>query len=189
MKKWNITKFIAIGAIAVIRLLTVILIYNTLFLASGSIYAGLIVMIIGPFFNILAALVINKFGSSTVFSGIRSILELPTPTIWPKLFATLFNIINGVVVDISWKISKKKSLGFCILSGAAYNFFVIIESIFLLLFIGLPMAETTPDALRTPVSLMLLTLIFAILGGFVGYLTHLVFERIKNTAVVKRIQK
>lgn len=189
MKKgWTTTKLIAIGAIAVVRFLIKILIYTTTLAVTGSVFAGLLALVIGPFFVTLVPLVFNQFGSVTIFTIIGLFIELPLPVIWPKLVNFTVGPLTGLIVDvIFWKLKTKKRF-FSFINGFIYNLIQAVVSIALYFSIGLFGTQDVPKFLLVPVVLATVTLLISLLGGLSGYFAFLIYEKLKKTSVVKRIQ-
>lgn len=185
-KKWNTTKLMAAGSIAVIM---------TLFQLFGSAIqtitgfigmGGIVNAIVTPVFLILCLLLLNQFGSGTLMLFIQSILILAlpltgTPGFFPKIFILTF---GGFLADISYHLLKKYKLIFSIVTGG-----------FIMLFIGFSMAEIgrlfqlpgIEEVINAFYSLLVFVAIF--MGCIGGYLGYKIFQKIKSTSIVRRIQK
>lgn len=185
---WTTTKLIAIGAIAVIRFLLKVLFYTTALTASGSVFSGLTILIIGPFFRVFTALIINQFGAVTTFSILSFLIELPLPVMWPFLVNLIYHPIAGLTTDVLYLALGRNKKLFSFMGGFTSNAMDMIITISLFFTVGFFGAESVPEFLTTPMWIIAITFLCSILGGFSGYLAFLAHERLKDTGVVKRIQ-
>ena len=100
MKKgWTTTKLITVGGLVALKLLITIFFYTPFLALSGSVFSGVSVMLIGPFFTILTPLIVEQFGSVLIFSILRFIIELPLPSIFPEIVNLVFLLISGLTID------------------------------------------------------------------------------------------
>lgn len=190
MKKgWTMTKLIAIGAMAVVRFLIKIIFYTTLLATTGSIFSGITILIIGPFFRILTALIIGQFGAVMAFSVLSFFIELPLPGIFPPVVNLVYFIIVGFVVDSAHSILRSRKKLFSLVGGFASNLIDVLFVIFLYFTIGLFGSEGIPQFMTTPLGIVISTLVVSALGLIPGILAYLTYEKLKNTAIIKRIQK
>lgn len=190
MKKgWTITKLIAIGAIAVIRFLAKLLIYTSALLVTGSVFAGILALMIGPFFVALVALVINQFGAVTIFTTLGLFIELPLPVIFPKVVNFIVGPLTGILIDVLYISLKNRRQLFSFLSGFIFNFIQAIVSIVLFFSIGLFGTQNVPKFILTPIGLVTALLLLSLLGGLSGYFAFLINEKLKNTSVIRKIRK
>lgn len=91
-------------------------------------------------------------------------------------------------IDIIYKyIKNKKIVSF--LSGFFDNFVQTSITIILFFTIGVFGSGSVPDFLTKPIAYISLTVVVSCLGGLAGYGAYLVYSRIKDTNVVRRIQK
>ena len=189
MKKgWTTTKLITVGGLAVVRFLARFVIYITILVTTGSLFSGLIALIIAPFFVTFTALVINQFGAVTIFSLLSFITDLPTPSIFPKVVNFIFVPSAGLTVDILFFLLKKRKQWFGFWGGFIFNFVHVLLAVILYFSIGLPGAENVPGFITKPSGVVFTALLVSIMGGAFGMLGYLSYQKIKNTAVVKRIQ-
>ncbi|MFH2020762.1 MAG: hypothetical protein ABIJ34_05070 [archaeon] len=187
--KWTSTKLIAIGSIAVIRLLVDIIVYYSALTATSSVFGSLTIFILGPIFQVFVALVIQRFGSVTLFLTLNFLMELPTPTVFPKLILLFSTLLQGLMIDITWLIFKKNNKLFGLVSGFLINAFWVLLAILLYFSIGLYGTEHIPKIMVTPLWLFILGLFLSLIGSACGYAALSVYNKIKNTSVIKRIQR
>jgi len=189
MKKgWTTTKLITVGGLVALKLLITIFFYTPFLALSGSVFSGVSVMLIGPFFTILTPLIVEQFGSVLIFSILRFIIELPLPSIFPEIVNLVFLLISGLTIDSFYSRLKTKKQFFSFLSGFVYNFLSMLILVFLYFSIGVPAAENLPKFFEAPVVIIGMTILVSIIGGLSGCLAFLTYGKIKNTTVVKRIQ-
>jgi hypothetical protein len=190
MKKgWTTTKLIAIGGLAVLRFLVKIIIYTPALMTTGSIFTTILPLLYAPFFNVLVALVINKFGAVTIFSVVCAVIELPLPVVYPKAINLVARIIIGLSIDCLFYFFRNRKKLFVFLGGFFTNFIELLVGISLIFSIGLLGIQNLPKGLLTPMGIISGTLFISVLGGFLGYIALASYERLKNTTVIKRIQQ
>jgi hypothetical protein len=187
-KSMSMIKLITIGSIAIIRFIIMVLFYAPLLVSAGALGGGSFA-ILGVFFTILTALVIDSFGSVTLYSILVFFIMLPTPTIWPKLLSLILLPLNGIFIDILYSLLGKKKKLFSLLGGFIYNLILGIESIILFFSIDLPFTDNLPDYLIKPVNLSLILLVLSFIGAITGYFTYIFYKKFSNSSVIKRIQK
>ncbi len=189
MKKgWTTTKLITVGGLVALKLLVTVFFYTSFLAISGSVFSGISYVLIGPFFTVLVSLIIDQFGSVLIFSILRFIIELPLPSIFPEIVNFVFLLVIGLTIDSFYSKLKAKKQFFSFLSGFVYNFLNMMILVFLYFTIGVPAAENIPKIFEVPVVIMIITFLISIGGGFSGCLAFLVYGKIKNTSMVKRIQ-
>ncbi len=190
MKKgWTITKLIAVGSIAVVRFLVRVLIYVTILLTTGSVFAGVLALIIAPFFIVFTVLVANQFGTATIFSLMGFFMDLPTPSIFPKIVNFFLALVAGLTLDALFLLLRTRKKTFSFWGGFIFNFAHLPFCLVLYFTIGLPGTENIPKFIIRPNWIFAITFLVSILGGLFGLLGHFGYEKIKNTSVVKRIQQ
>lgn len=190
MKKgWTTTKLIAICALAVMDFSLWLVLGSAIFWATGSIFGAVISLFLQPFFAVFVALVIKQFGAVTSFEVLRFLVGLPLPSIIPKPINLVMGIFLGFVMDTlsSLLLGKSKKL-FSFVGGSIYNFIFSLEIIVLYFSIGLPGTQNVPYFLVRPAGLAACALIIMVIGGLSGHAGFLVYGRLSNTDVIKRIQ-
>lgn len=190
MKKgWTTTKLVAIGALGVLYFLVKTIFYISTLSLSGSAFAGVIALIISPFFVILAVLIINRPGTATIFLLLSFLIQLPLPQLFPPLVNLISFLITGLLIDgLSLLLISRNKLLLSFIGGAAYNFINALEVIILYFTIGLAGTKNIPHFLVTSVGLILVVIILSVIGSLSGYAAHSVYKKISITSVVKRIQ-
>jgi len=184
MKKWTTYQLIAAGSIGALMI-----IFDTLgavvSAAVGILGAGGVIntFIEGALF-VLCCLVIRKFGAATITGFIFSVLALPlpvlgTPGFLPKI---LIGTSTGLAIDVIYFLLKKNERAAAIVIGAGKAMIVTFEVIGLGLLFSIPGIEKSIELLRYAIPTFLL------MGGIGGYVGYIIFSKLRNTAVVRRIQ-
>lgn len=186
MKKWSTTKLIAIGAIVVLEILigflSAAISVTTGFVAAG----GLIGAFTGSFFIVFTILLIQNFGSGTIKSTLFGIIALPlplivTPGFLPKVFVAF---ICGVVADVTYHLLRKKQKLAVFFTGSLNQLVMAFGIFYFGHLFNIPGMEFMSRLLFSP-----LALVYIVLTGLVGLFALKTYEKIKNTSVVKRIQR
>jgi hypothetical protein len=149
---------------------------------------GIGLLIISPFFIVLAALVADVFGAAILYNLMVFFFMLAVPTIWPQWFNLIAMPLNGLIVDVLKKLLNKSNRLFSFVGGFVFTLLFILESILLYFTIGLPYTQSFPKFLINPLGLGLISLLFSLIGGLSGYAAFLVYKKLLNTSVIKRIQ-
>ncbi len=179
-KGWTTTKLIATGALgvlwAVISLpgLSIGLITH---LFSGSL-AGLMLP--------LTVLIIRQFGAGTIATFVFSLLTTPLSTLGPVFLIPrlLLDTSLGFTVDLLYLYLRRNDK----IAALATGFFTTSVWAFVmakvLILLG---SETVERSLRFILSSpLILTFLFS--GLIKGFIAYLVYMKIKEAAVIKRIQ-
>lgn len=193
MKKgWTTTKLIAVGSIAALQFVITLPIKGT-FVGSGNNPLGAIFYLVtGPIFSVVTLLLIQQFGCLTIKSFLETLIGLPFPHVYPFPFFLFLGPITGFILDsLFYLVKTRKQLSSFIIGGTDS----FIEAFWLYLIfitVGYAHAEKLPSLILESIKIIpQLIFIFAILiaiGSASGYLGYLIYQRIKNTAIVKRIQ-
>ena len=185
--KWTTTKLIALGSISVIIFITRFIVYVSILGVTGNVFAGLIGIFIQAFFVVLNVLVIDQMGAATIFALLIFITDLSTPAILPQPIKLVVFLLGGLCVDIAYKYLKNKKL-LSFVGGFLDNFVQMITVIALFFSIGISKVNV-PQFITSPVGVISITVIASILGGLAGMGAYLVYQKIKKTTIVKRIQR
>lgn len=186
MGKWNTTRLIAAGSLGILQLL---------FNLSGSLISattgmpltsGFINVFTSGIFFAITCLLIREFGAATIMFSVYSVLALPLPVLgvsgfFPKL---IIGPIIGLIVDIFYFISRNNEKLGAILAGSVSQLIIPSFIIILSRVIDIPGIEKTLTLF--PIWLFIFGAIVA--GGISGYLGYLIYQKIKNTSVVMKIQ-
>jgi len=193
MKKgWTTTKLIAAGSVGVAMLIFSLAggVLNTATGIAGA--GGLINVFVQGGLTTFAVLAIRQFGSATVAWLVLTVLAVPLPIIGPAGF--FFKIFNGIFIgicsDITFLLLRKREKIAGVLVGGASTFSAAI-ALFVLSLFGIKwllVAEKVSGALLTFPGVIILGFLAFIVGMLSGYLGWLVYSRMKETSVIKRIQ-
>ncbi len=187
MKGLTTTKLIAIGGIATLDFLigvfaSLITIYSGIPLMSGAITA-----IVGSILSVVCLLMVDTFGTFTVYQLIYTSLALTTfiwgpPGFLPKV---LIGLSIGISVDITYHYLKNINKNFSlVLSVLILNLFGTILFVTFAKILGVPGAEKTAVFISSPIYIFA----FVLVALFDAWAAIKIFNKIKDTSVVKRIQ-
>lgn len=186
MSKWNTTKLVAIASLVVLAFI-------------GSLAGGFLVALTGipgaggfisPFFVmivvIFALLVIRKFWTATIGTVIYSFLVLPTPIFGPPGFLPKILIIValGIWIDMVYFLFKKNDRLASVMTGILSALVVPLLLMSIGLLFNMPGIDKFIKVLLSPFPIIFSAAIGAV-GGYIGYL---LYNKLKNTAIVRRIQ-
>lgn len=187
MKKgWTTTKLIATGSLGILAYLAFI---PFMILSQITHIPGLLIMtsaFLIPAILIPGLFIIDKFGAAAIGTTVLAIVDLPTTFLGPPGFLPkiLLGIAVGISIDMLYLIFKKKEklAVFLIAMGA-----IFISEIFYILMLrvfSIPGWEKSLKLLFSPMGAG-----FVLIHGTIGALIGLaILKRIRNTAIVKRIQ-
>lgn len=184
--KWNTTKLIAVGGLGAV---TVVL---SLFGAAINAISG--IPALGGILNIfvcsmmiaLCCLTIDKFGSATLMGLIFSICAIPVPVFGPPGFLpkVLIGIAFGSSADMIYMLLKRNKKIAAIAIGIISSYVTLFLIAWLGSLFSIPGIHELKETLLT-IPVILGGGIYAAFSGYVGYL---VYNKLKDTAVVKRIR-
>lgn len=194
MKKgWTMTKLIASGSIGVAMLIFSLAggVLNTATGITGS--GGLINVFVQGGLTTFVVLTVRQFGSATIAWLVLTILAIPLPIIGPAgFFLKIFNgLFIGTCSDITFLLFRKREKLAGVLVGGVSNVSAGIALV-ILSFFGikwLAIAEKISELLLTFPGVLILVLGSFSLGMFTGYLGWVAYDKVKDTSVVRRIQK
>lgn len=185
VKKWTPIKFIAIGGFSAL-LLIALLPGAMLNAITGSPNVGgplnaILYTILIPLF----ILIINQVGAGTVILSIFSVLALPFPLIGtPGLFIKIpILLIAGILIDIFYRLLNKRI--FSVIVGGFFLIYVNTVVVLVANKLNIPGQEFATKFAFNPITLIG----FVVIGLFGGWISNIIFNKIKNTSIVKRIQK
>jgi hypothetical protein len=186
-KSWTTTKLIVLGSITTLDLL-IWLPIESLFGGSGNPLVFITTAFTSCFFDIFTLLIINEFGAVTLKTFLLVILKLPFPRILPSTFLFLYVLI-GFILDTLFYVFKKNEKIASIVIGGVKNILTATTMYLVLRLIGLPVQERIPTVILNPFGIIITFSSVFILGALAGYFAFLVYNKIKNTSIVKRIQR
>lgn len=189
MKKNSLstTKLIATGSLGVVLL---ILQLNTALInivAPSTVFSGPLGSIIYTAMTVICLLTIKQFLSATIMFTVYGILAIPffllgTPGFVLKVPIAFF---AGLLCDLTYFLLKNKSekLISVVVGGPLMYYIgvVIIESAKLF---NIPGMSTISKVIYSP-GVIVGTMIIGAIGGYIGFLIYI---KLKNTALMKRIQ-
>ncbi len=184
---WNTTKLITAGSLGVL--------YFILSLFGAGIQAvtgfvgagGIINSFLTPIMAMICLFVIDQFGAAIVMFTVLGILELPFPlTGTPGFLPKVFILVGaGIVVDIMYFFLRGDKKTASLIIGGVLTLYLAFTIVGVGRLFKLPGIEWTGKMLYSPPILFSAVII----GALSGYLGYIIYGKIKNSAVVKRIQK
>lgn len=183
---WNVTKLVSAGALGVLLLVLSL---------GGAAIAGVTgipgssgiinVFVSGAMFA-LCCLVIRRFGAATIMGFVYSVLAIPlplfgTPGFVPKI---LLGISSGLLADVIFLILRRNERIASLAVGAATQLLISLGIVVTGRLFGMPGIEQFEKIAFSPVGIIAAIVI----GGIAGFLGWLIYSRIRDTAVVVRIQ-
>lgn len=187
LKNWTTRKLMAIGGLAALDFIVHVM-ASVLTITSGIVMAsGTITAIVGPLLLSLCLLTVDRFGAGFVFLTLVGILDLPLAIAGPPGFLPkiLIFMSMGLIADLLYAVFKKRSKLLAVsIVGGLDDIYLTFTVIVVGLSLGIPGVEKTVSLVPLPIfTIMLFTV--GIVSGYAGYL---IYQKIENTSVVKRIQ-
>jgi len=188
MSKWSTTKLLTAGSLAVI--------YLVLTLPGAAIQAatgipqitGLTNVFVCGLMFALCCLIIRKFWAATIMGLIYGILALPFPLLVSPGFAPKIAIGAGIGLaadSLFYLLRKRNLLASIIISlGSCWTLAALMIGFVLLFGIFSSYVQKITELFFNPLGLVFLNG-FGILPGLAAYL---IYKKLKNTTIVKRIQ-
>lgn len=184
-RNWTTTKLIVAGSLGVLSL--VLQLFGAAIAAVTGIplTSGFIGGLIGPALIVICLLVIDKFWAATIMYFVLGTLALPfhisgIPGFLPKVPIL---IVEGLISDSLYFYLKRNKLVLALVVGAMSQLYVAVAVVEVGQLFNIPGVEITAKILYSP--LLIPGLFFSAAGGYLGYF---IFQKIKNTAVVRRIR-
>lgn len=190
---WTTTKLIAAGSVGV-AMLILSLAGGVLNMATGiSGSGGIINIFVHGGLTTFVVLVVRQFGSATIAWLVLTVLAIPLPIIGPPGF--LLKILNGLFIgicaDITFLLLKRRERLASIVVGGMSTISAGATLFAMLVFLKinwLLIAEKVSELLLTFPGVSIL-LVFSFIAGMpAGYLGWIVYDKLKNTATIRRIQ-
>ncbi len=184
--KWTATKLIAIGSLAAARLVFSLLGAAVVAITGIPGSGGVITVFVAGVMLVFTCLLIKKFGTATILTLIYSVLVMPLPLGGAPGFLPKILIITAAsfIVDCIFLLFRKNKKFAALMAGGILSLVEGFAMILLGKIFFLPGIEKFAKLFLSPV-IVLATFVAGALAGFIGYL---IYKKLENTALVKRIQ-
>jgi len=185
--KWSVTQLITAGSFGVLRFL-LWLPFIALFSTSLNPLPTVFSLFYTSILCAISFLIIRRFGTITIQTLVEYVLELPLPSMTFKLLAFISAVVRSLIVDFAFYSLKEREKLSSLLCGGLNSIILSFFYYLIYLVMGIPGADKVPSIIFSPIGLIItFTIVFGIgaIGGYVGYL---IYQRLKNTSVIKRIQ-
>jgi hypothetical protein len=185
-KKWTTTKLITTGSLGVLYLILALLGAGIVAVTGIPLTGGVINVLITPIMTMICLLVVRQLGSATTMLTVYAVLAIPFPLAGTPGFLGKVPIflLGGIIIDLLYLFLKRnKKVGSLVIGGLGELYFgmAVIEVGQLF---NVPGVDKSADLFYSPTGIGFAS----VLGAVGGYLGYLIYQKIKNTAVVKRIQ-
>lgn len=185
--RFTTIKLITSGALGV--LMTLISVPGSLLAVAvgvpgaGAILNGFVL----PFFVIFSLLLINTFGASTIVGGIYGLLLLPTPITGPPgMIAKVFLwLVAGFIGDVIWSFFKERNKRTVVITSALLSLATLFLFVWVVVSAKIPGGDIFAGFAKNPLFLIGIA-VWGVIGGYSGWV---VYQRLKNTTLTKRVQK
>jgi hypothetical protein len=190
-RNWTLTKLIATGSLGVLCLISFIpyMIAKLAFDVVGL--TTILASFLLDLFLIPSLLVIDTFGAATLGITVFAILTLPLPLLGPPGFfpKILLGPIYGLPIDLLYLLLRKKQRLAAFVIGIGVTLSQAVGLILLFKLVKFPGGQAIVTFATTQPGISVVMLIM-IAQGIIGTILGLyVYNRIKDTAVVQRIQR
>lgn len=186
---WTTTKLIVAGSLGALSVALQLFGSGIAAVVGIPMFGGVVNIFIAPALIMICLFVVNQFGAATTMYLVASILALPfhlsgTPGFLPKV---PIGLIEGLIADVLFHFLKKNQKMASLIIGALTMLYVSIAVIEVGKRFNMPGIEQTAKLVYKLVysPFLIPGLIIPAFGGYLGYL---IYQKIKNTSVVKRIQ-
>ncbi len=184
--RWNTAKLMAAGSLGVLRFLLTLTSIPVSILTGIPGSGGAISFVFAAIILVLSVFIIQEFWAATISSLVFGVLAIPFPFLGPPGFVPKIILIGlvGVIVDILFFFFKKKEkVAALTIGGISQGILPPILMGFLVL-LGIPGSEKIFESISIP-----LMVGGGLIGGSIsGYFSYILYKKIENTTVVKRIQ-
>lgn len=184
--KWTIGQLIAAGSLGVMYTVLIILGSSISTIVGVPIIGGLINVLFGSIVFAFSCLVIRKFGSATITGLIYGITALPLPVLGAAGFLPkiIIGFGGGLVADAVFLIFRKNDkIAAPMLGGFSETAIGALIIIFGFIF-GLPIAPLLLKLFKQ--WLAYADFVIGAIGGLLGFL---IYNNLRNTTVVRRLQQ
>lgn len=185
MKKLNTTKLMALAALSVLQL--VLLLFGVGIMALGVPgVGGILNTVVYSSVIIFTLLVIDYPYAATILFTIFGFLSLPFPLMGTSglLVKIPIGIVAGLVSDCLYALLKKNKLVCSLAIGGVVTYYIAVVLILVSFFVRIPGLMTFKTILSF--TAFVSTMIVGAIGGAFGLF---VYNKIKCSSVVRRIQK
>jgi hypothetical protein len=187
MGKWNTTKLVTVGSFSVLYFLLWAPISFSV-AVSSNIMVALADFILFPFINILICLIVKEFGTATISNATTFAIDRVLPHSIPIIIWLPVILTRGIAVDLVFKFFKGREKLATMIGGAAINVLTSVYLVVLLIVLGLPIFQKIPSVFYNVYILVGALLLIGVFGLISGYLAYIVYDKLKNTNVVRMIQ-
>jgi ABC-type thiamin/hydroxymethylpyrimidine transport system permease subunit len=186
IKGWTTTRLITAGSLGVFSFVLQLPASAITATTGVPLTGGFINVFIGPAMDSLTPLVVPVFGAATIQRIVLGLLAFPIalagpPGFFPKV--ALF-LIQGLIVDFVFMILRTRKKSAAIIASAVSAVYLIFALVFIGKLFSIPGIAQTARIFLSP--LLLIGTLAA--GGVSGFLAWFIYQRIKNTAIIRRIQ-
>lgn len=184
--KWTTTKLITIGSLAATRLVFSLLGAVVVAITGMPGSGGVITVFVAGTILVFACLLVKKFGTATILTLIYSVLVIPlplggTPGFLPKI---LIITIAGFAVDCIFLLFRKNKKIAALMAGGIISLIEGFAMILLGKIFFLPGIEKFAKLFLSPITISATF----VAGAFAGFIGYLIYKKMENTALIKRIQ-
>lgn len=184
--KWTTTKLIALGGLAALRIILSLPGIALAAVTGVPFLKNLLDFPIQPILAVLVVFIIKRPFSATLWAGLFALIGLPLPFLAPPglLLKIPYAILFGLVIDLVYFLTKRWERISAIVIGATVLGAGIPLAVFFWTILGAPELAQAAQKFLTVVFVPIMTVV----GGALGFIGYLIYKRVKNTAVVRRIQ-
>lgn len=182
---WTTTKLVATGSFAVLSVVLQLFGSGITLITGIPLASALLNIFIAPALIVLNLMVLNQSGSVSIMYFIMSFLLLPLPLNGAPGFLPKIPILigEGLLADILYRYVKGSRRLASAIIGMLTMLYAGIITIEVCRYLDIPGIEKTAEVVYSP-----LVIVFLIFSGLSGYLGYLIYEKIKDTAAIRRIQ-
>jgi|GEM_PF-5816769 len=184
--KWKTSTFVAIAALAA---------FYVVISLPGGLVAGVTgmamiaavvnIVVIGIMYA-LVPLIMRRFGAATLWAFLFSVIMLPLPIGGPAglIIKIPYLTFWGFLADVTYQLFKKSDKLAAIMISVVQLGPGVYLSVWLWEILGSQQLAEETAKMGGPV----VALVLSALGVLFGFVAYLIYNKLKNTAVVKRIQ-
>jgi hypothetical protein len=180
----------AIGALGVLLLIINLASGTLVVMTTGVMASGFLLMaILGPMMFVASRLIIGRFGAATLVGLVYSVIALGFPIMGPAGFVPklLIGVGDGLAADAVFAVLHRREKTASVIAGILSNLSgMAILFITFKLFLPPAMLEKTSEMLLGNLSMVIAMLV--LLSGIGGFLGWLIYNKIRNRAIIRRLQ-